>query len=114
MSGGAGTAAWDDASVSVVIHQGDSLSGKVEASGSVPVSGGKWSYAPHLSDGVYTAQASQGDEAGHTGTSAAVTFTVDANPPAVTLTSPVGGALLTSSSQTLSGGAATASWDIRA
>jgi uncharacterized surface protein with fasciclin (FAS1) repeats len=111
LSGGAATASWDGASVTVAIHQGDSLSGKLEASGSVPVSGGKWSYGPDLSDGVYTAQASQGDEAGHTGTSAAVTFTVDANPPEVTLTSPAGGALLTSSSQSLSGGAATAPWD---
>jgi hypothetical protein len=111
LSGGAATAAWDDSSVMVAIHQGDSVSGSLEASGSVPVSGGKWSYAPHLSDGVYTAQASQGDEGGHPGTSAAVTFTVDAEAPEVTLTSPAGGELLTSSSQSLSGAAATAAWD---
>jgi large repetitive protein len=111
LSGGAATAPWDAASVTVAIHQGDSLSGKLEASGSVPVSGGEWSYGPDLSDGVYTAQASQGDEAGHTGTSASVTFTVDANAPVVTLTSPAGGALLTSSSQSLSGAAASAPWD---
>ena len=111
LSGDAATAAWDNSSVAVAIHQGDSLSGKLEASGSVPVSGGEWSYTPHLSDGVYTAQASQGDEAGHIGTSAEVTFTVDANPPEVTLTSPAGGALLTSSSQSFSGAAATTPWD---
>ncbi len=111
LSGGAATATWDDSTVAVAIHQGDSLSGHLEASASVPVSGGKWSYAPSLSDGIYTAQASQGDEAGHTGTSAAVTFTVDANPPEVTLTSPASGALLTSSSQSLGGAAATAPWD---
>jgi hypothetical protein len=111
LSGDAATAAWDDSSVTVKIHQGDSLSGTLEASGIVPVSGGQWSYAPDLSDGVYTAQASQGDEAHHTGTSGAVTFTVDANPPVVTLTSPAEGFLFPSSSQSLSGAAATAAWD---
>ncbi len=50
---------------------------------------GTWSYsASELSNGIYTAQASQGDQAGHTGTSAAMTFTVDATAPEVTLTSP--------------------------
>ncbi|HTA34480.1 MAG TPA: Ig-like domain-containing protein [Solirubrobacteraceae bacterium] len=111
LSGGAATAPWDDSSVTVAIHQGESLSGKLEVSESVLVSGGKWSYGPHLSDGVYTAQVSQGDEAGHTGTSGVVTFTVDANPPQVTMISPASGALLTSTTQNLSGGAATAPWD---
>jgi hypothetical protein len=111
LSGGAATAPWDGASVTVAIHQGDSLSGKLEASESVPVSGGKWSYGSHLSTGEYTAQTSQTDQAGHTGTSAAVTFTVDANPPVVTLTSPTEGALVEISEPTFSGGAGAAAWD---
>ena len=114
LTGGAAAAAWDDQSVTVTIREGSSMTGEVVAQESVLVTDGTWSYrVPELSNGIYTAQASQSDEAGHTGTSVAVTFTVDANPPAVTLTSPVGGALLTSSSQTLSGGAATASWDLQ-
>jgi len=65
------------------------LAGSIAASGTVSESSGKWAYAPsHLSDGTYTAEASQKDEAGHTGESTAVTFTVDTVPPALTLLTP--------------------------
>ena len=111
LSGAAASAPWDDPSVTVAIHEGDSLSGKLEASGSAPVSGGKWSYGSHLSTGEYTAQVSQTDQAGHTGTSSAVTFRVDATAPVVTLTSPTAGALLEISEPKLSGGAGAAAWD---
>ena len=112
LSGGGGAASWDEPSVTVTIHEGASLSGRVAASKSVSVSGGTWSYpAPHLADGIYTAQASQEDEAGNRGTSAAVTFTVDANAPVVTLTAPSDGAVLKGSEPTLSGGGGAASWD---
>ncbi len=111
LSGGAATARWDDASVTVGIHEGGSLTGRLVTSASAPVSSGKWSYGAHLSDGVYTAQVSQGDEAGHTGTSAAVTFTVDATGPVVTLTHPAAGALLEEASPTLSGAAGAAPYD---
>jgi major membrane immunogen (membrane-anchored lipoprotein) len=110
LTGVGGTAAWDKP-VTVAIHEGNSLAGPVVASEGVAVSGGAWSYSPHLSDGVYTVQAEQGDEAGNTGASAVVTFTVDANAPLVTLTSPEAGALLDSSEPTLSGSAGDASWD---
>lgn len=87
LSGGAGVEVGDATSVTVAIHEGSSVSGKLVASGSVPVSGGAWSYpAPHLADGTYTAQASQRDEAGNVGTSAAVTFRVDTTKPLVTMT----------------------------
>ena len=87
LTGGAGAASWDEPSVTVTIHEGASLSGRVAASKSVSVSGGTWSYtAPHLADGSYTAQAEQSDDAGNLGKSAEVKFTVDTTPPAVTLT----------------------------
>src|SRR5205814_4763588 len=48
--------------------------------------------SPALSEGTYTAQATQSDTAGNTGSSAAHTFTVDVTAPTVTLTSPAAGA----------------------
>ncbi len=87
LSGSAGVAAVDHPTVTVTIHEG-SLTGKVVASGGVPVSAGAWSYeAPHLADGTYTAQAAQSDEAGNVGTSSAASFTVDTTRPAVTMSS---------------------------
>lgn len=113
LSGGAGAAAWDHQTVTVVIHEGGSLTGEVVAEDeSVPVIDGTWSYpTPELSNGIYTAQASQSDQAGHTGTSTAITFTVDATAPEVTLTSPADHAYVKTA--TLSGGAGAAAWDSR-
>ncbi|MGD0453510.1 MAG: Ig-like domain-containing protein [Solirubrobacteraceae bacterium] len=110
LTGSAGMAAWDQ-SVKVAIHEGSSLAGPEVASGSVAVSGGTWSYSPHLSDGIYTAQAEQSDEVGDTGTSAAVTFTVDTTAPVVTVTSPGENAVLKVSDPTLKGGAGAVQWD---
>jgi hypothetical protein len=85
-AGDAGTAVGDVASVTVKIHEGSSLSGKLLASKTVTPNHGEWSYkSAHLSDGTYTVQASQSDEAGNLGVSAAVTFRVDTTPPVVTL-----------------------------
>ncbi len=89
LTGGAGTAEGDLAVVTVTIYKGEVAGGPVATSGPAAVSGSGWSYAAsHLSDGTYTAEATQKDEAGNEGTSAEVTFTVDTTPPAVTL-SPV-------------------------
>jgi large repetitive protein len=86
LSGGAGVAVGDESTVTVIIYQGASAGGTVAVSGGVAVSHGTWSYAAsHLADGTYTAQASQSDEAGNLGKSAAVTFTIDTTPPAVTI-----------------------------
>ncbi|MFI4992853.1 MAG: Ig-like domain-containing protein [Solirubrobacterales bacterium] len=89
--GGAGTAEGDNTTVAVTVYRGALAGGTVAASGSVPVSGEAWSYAPSskLSDGTYTVQATQGDAAGNTGKSSAVTFTVDTAAPMVTLNQPV-------------------------
>ncbi len=111
IGGGAGAVAWDHQSVAVTVHEGGSLAGPVVASEGVLVGGGTWSYSPHLSDGIYTVQAEQSDEAGNTGTSAAVTFTVDTTAPVVTLTSPVGGAVVNTSEPTLTGSGGTVAWD---
>ena len=109
LTGGSGSAPWDGP-VTVTIHEG-SVSGTIVASGSASMDGGSWFYTPHLNDGIYTAQASQGDEVGQTGDSPTVSFTVDAHPPAVTLTSPEEGALVTASDPTLTGLAAPGAWD---
>jgi len=97
--------------VTVAIHEGASLAGALVASGIVPASTA-WSYSvPHLPDGVYTAEASQGDEAGHTGTSGAVHFTVDTTPPKLTMETPEEGVLHTSQ-PIFSGRAGEASGDL--
>ena len=110
LTGGAGVEAGDEPSITVTIHEGSSVTGKLVASGSVPVTGGTWSYtSSHIGDGTYTAQATQRDEAGNVGTSAAVTFRVDTTKPLVsmnTVASPTKNA-----EPTLSGGAGVAVGD---
>ena len=66
---------------------------------------------PRSPDGQYTAQASQGDAAGNTGTSSANTFTVN-GPPVVTVTSPSDGAVLSDTTPTIGGGRGTAAGDL--
>jgi hypothetical protein len=86
LHGAGGTEAGDHGSVSVTIYKGASVGGPEAASQSVPVSSAEWSYTPpHLEDGTYTAQAVQTDAADNTGTSAAVTFTVDTTAPGVSV-----------------------------
>jgi hypothetical protein len=89
LTGGAGTAAGDDATVTVAIYEGGSTSGSPVRTVGGTVSGSSWTAGPvaSLPDGVYTAQVSQGDEAGNIGKSGAVAFTVDTTPPTVTINS---------------------------
>jgi hypothetical protein len=78
--------AGDEASVGVVIFSGAEPGGTIVAEEAVAVSEGKWSYtAPLLANGTYTVQAYQHDEAGNTGVSAAVTFTVATKAPVVSI-----------------------------
>jgi large repetitive protein len=85
-TGAAGAATGDTPSVTVTVYAGAAVGGSVVASTTVPVSGGKWSAIPaHFADGTYTVQATQGDEAGNSGTSTAATFMVDTAAPAVSL-----------------------------
>lgn len=85
-SGTAGEAPGDSANVAVVVYAGSSVGGKVEASGTVPVNGGTWSYAStSLADGEYTVAAFQGDEAGNVGASSSASFVLDTVAPALAI-----------------------------
>jgi len=103
-TGDAGTELGDQ-SVTVTIHEGGSVNGKTVASGSATVSGQTWSYRPPLAlaEGTYTAQASQSDETGNVGASAAVTFIIDTTPPQVSMKTPVDGDELSVSKPSFSG-----------
>ncbi len=113
LTGGAGMAVGDDPTVVVMIYEGGSTSGSLVRTVGGTVSGSTWSAGPvaALPDGTYTAQVSQSDEAGNTGKSAAVTFTVDTTPPAVAVTTPAAGGVLDFSRPTVSGLAGQASGD---
>jgi hypothetical protein len=93
-SGTAGTAATDAPTVILDLYAGQSASGSPVQELSAPVSsGGSWAVAPSspLADGVYTAVAGQsmGSAMSY---SAAVSFTIKVNPPALTLWAPLPGA----------------------
>ena len=60
---------------------------------------------PALPEGTYTAQATQLDAAGNTGTSTANTFVVDTTAPVVTLTRPADGSSTNDTTPTYAGGA---------
>jgi len=113
LTGGAGTATGDDAAVTVAIYEGSSVSGSPVRTVGGAVSGSTWTAGPvmALADGTYTAQVSQSDAAGNTGKSAGMTFTVDTTPPVVSVTVPAAGAVLNSSTPTVSGLAGQASGD---
>jgi hypothetical protein len=88
LKGSAGVAAGDDASVEVTIYEGSSASGTVASTGAAMLNGSSWSYTPAiaLTEGTYTAQAVQSDEAGNVGASTPpVTFTVVTAKPVVTV-----------------------------
>ena len=68
--------------------------------------------SPPLPDGQYTAQASQGDSAGNTGTSGTRTFTVN-GPPVVTVTNPAAGAVLDDNTPAIGGDRGTAAGDLQ-
>lgn len=85
-TGAGGGLPGDDSSVAVAIYAGSVVAGTPVTTGHPTLSGGGWSYTPSsLTDGTYTAQASQGDDAGNVGASGSATFTVDTTAPAVTL-----------------------------
>lgn len=92
--------------VSVKISSGD---GTVHTLPPATLSGTDWSVVADQSllDGTYTAQATQG-----THTSTKVSFTVDATPPVVTMTTPSNGSSSIGTSQLVGGSAGTASGDL--
>ncbi|MHB8242333.1 MAG: Ig-like domain-containing protein, partial [Solirubrobacteraceae bacterium] len=89
LKGEAGTLPGDGESVQLKIYKGASATGSPSQIESVSVTSGEWAHVvAHLSDGEYTAQVEQEDEAGNVGKSGEVTFTVDATPPVVTIAQP--------------------------
>ncbi len=87
-SGKAGTAAGDLPAITVTVYEGDEVGGTVAKTLTTSASAGNWSVTPStaLDPGVYTARAQQSDSALNTGSSNAVTFTVDVTPPDTTIT----------------------------
>jgi Concanavalin A-like lectin/glucanases superfamily/Bacterial Ig-like domain len=83
LSGAAGVASGDIASVSVSVYAGTTVTATPVQTVTTSASAGAWTVdaAPALPVGTYTAQARQSDSAGNLGQSAASTFTIDAPPP---------------------------------
>jgi hypothetical protein len=114
ITGTGGVAIGDAATVSVAIHEGATVSGKVVASGSVTLSGANWSYTPtsKLAQGTYTVLTTQSNESGELA-SATDTFSVDTTAPVVTITAPASNSVLNVSRPTFRGNAGHDSGDIQ-
>jgi chitodextrinase len=83
------------------------ISGSASATEAVACNSGQWSASLALGDGEYTAVASMDDGLGSHPVSPAVSFSVDTTAPEVAITSPSDGAILTTSSPTISGSCST-------
>ena len=106
ITGTGSTGAGDDGSVNVKVYAGTTASGSPVQTLTPALAAGAFSATPaSLPDGTYTVVASQGDQAGNTGTSAARTFRIDTTAPAVTITSPANGSSTTDTAPALSGAA---------
>ena len=82
LSGGAGNATGDGSTITVKIYSGSTATGTAVQTLTPTRSSATWTTtASALTSGTYTAQATQTDSAPSTGTSAPVTFTVDATKP---------------------------------
>ncbi len=116
VAGTAGLATGDASTVTVKIYAGPTAAGVPIQTVTTNVSGGgTWTFdAAALGEGTYTAQATQNDNAvpSNTGTSAAVTWTVDTTPPTVVLSTPVNGAVLTTHTPGITGTGSTGATDL--
>jgi hypothetical protein len=114
ISGVAGVASGDQASVTVTVYKGSSAAGEVVESKAVMPSGSTWSFTlgKTLTEGTYTAQATQEDQAGNLGKSAAVTFAVDTTAPSVAVEVPTANQTFHISQPTFTGRAGVAAGDI--
>jgi len=85
LSGAAGVSTGDSTTVTVKIYSGSTATGTAVRTQGVTRTGNAWTWTttPALTTGTYTAQATQSDGV-NTGTTAAVTFTVDAAKPTAT------------------------------
>jgi peptidoglycan/xylan/chitin deacetylase (PgdA/CDA1 family) len=114
-SGTAGGAAGDSSLVTVKVYAGGSATGTpvqtLSATRQANNSYAVGASAP-LAPGQYTARAEQQDVAGHTGLSAASTFTIaDTTAPVVTLTQPANGSTLSTAVPSFAGVASAAPGD---
>ena len=114
IAGTGGTATGDDDQVSVAFYPSSEVQGDAGQTIQATVgSDGSWSGTPTaLDDGTWTVQATQTDAAGNVGTSTPVTFTVSTTPadttaPTVSITTPVTGATVVSTSLSAGGAAST-------
>jgi large repetitive protein len=102
--------------VTIQIHAGPAATGPLVSTAEATGTGGGWTSGkatPALSDGQYTAVASQQSSFGnHVGESAPVTFAVDTVLPQITLTEPANGSSTGSGSQLVRGSAGTLEHDL--
>ena len=112
-SGAAGNATGDSASVTVKIYAGAAATGSPVQTLTATRSGGTWTIdgSPTLTAGTYTAQATQTDTAGNTGTSTAKTFVIDTTAPTISLTAPTDGATVFTGTPSFAGVAGTGAGD---
>ncbi len=113
ISGAAGNATGDAATLSVKVYAGGTATGAPVRTLTATRSGATWSVAisPALGSGTFTAQASQGDDVGHTGLSNARTFVIDATAPAPAITRPTANQWLTTATPLIRGTAGNAAGD---
>lgn len=82
LSGAAGSATGDATTVTLNVYSGTAATGAPVLTRPVTRSGSTWSTSvTTLGQGTYTAQATQADGAGNTGTTATRTFTIDTTAP---------------------------------
>jgi hypothetical protein len=88
-SGEADSRPGNNPAVTLRVYSGSQPSGTPLQTVTVQASGEVWSVGPikALSDGTYTAQAEQKDQAGNTGLSSPATFTIKTAPPKISLNS---------------------------
>ena len=114
LAGAAGDATGDSQTLTVSVYQGPVAAGEPVRTLTATRAGAIWSssnadWSSPLADGLYTAQATQADAAGNSGTSTARSFTIDATSPAVSMNAPASRA--TDTTPNLAGAAGNATGD---
>ncbi len=114
-SGTAGTLTGDSATVTVKIYTGASVNPlnlvQTLTATRNGITGAYSVDSAALAEGTYTAQASQSDTAGNTGSSSANTFVVDTTAPIISLVTPADGSSTNDTTPTFSGTAGTLTGD---
>ncbi|MFZ5849036.1 MAG: Ig-like domain-containing protein [Actinomycetota bacterium] len=115
LTGTGGVAPGEVRTVTVTIYSGAIATGTaVQTLSAAVASTRSWSVtAAALADGTYTARATQTDASSNTGTSNAVTFTVDTAAPTVTVSSPANGSTVANKKPAISGTGGAAATDAK-